>query len=74
MALFNPEKGTPILVAKCLTRWAHTLSQYDYAIEYRKTSADGKADAVSRLPAGEDTHFDREEEATDILIFVPYRW
>ena len=33
-----------------------------------KTSARGNADALSRLPMGEDTHFDREEEATDASI------
>ena len=65
MVLFNLEKGTPILAANLLTQWALTLSQYDYAIEHRKTSVHGNADALSRLPMGEDTHFDREEETAD---------
>ena len=65
VALFIPEKGTAVLAANRLARWAITLSQYHYAIEYRKISAHGNADALSRLPMGEDTHFDREEEATD---------
>ena len=42
------------------------LSQYEYSIEYRKTSDHGNADALSRLPAGPDALFDEGEEEADV--------
>ena len=66
LALFNPQKGTPSMAANRLARWALTLNQYDYSIEYRRTSEHGNADALSRLPVGEDVQFDKEQEAADI--------
>ncbi|GFN76162.1 transposon tf2-9 polyprotein [Plakobranchus ocellatus] len=54
-----------VLAANRLARWALTLSQYDYQIEYRKTASHGNADALSRLPAGADPSFDREETGAD---------
>ena len=58
LALFGPTKPTPALAANRLARWALTLSQYDYTIEYRKTSEHGNADILSRLPIGPDAKFD----------------
>ena len=54
---FSPEKGTPILAANRLVRWALQISQYKFQIEYRKTSDHGNADVLSRLPCGNDTLF-----------------
>ena len=65
LALFGPTKPTPALAANRLARWALALSQYDYKIEYRKTQDHGNADALSRLPAGADPSFDREETGAD---------
>ena len=60
IALFGPYRTTPVLAANRLARWALMLNQYQYSIEYRKTSEHGKADALSRLPAEADTSFDGE--------------
>nr|KAG5699460.1 hypothetical protein BaRGS_016306 [Batillaria attramentaria] len=71
-ALFGPKKGTPLLAANRLARWALRLNQFDYTIEYRKTADHGNADALSRLPSGDDIDFDREEsgEDTDMVCAI----
>ena len=66
LAIFGPNKATPVMAANRLARWALMLNQYDYTIEYRKTNLHGNADALSRLPAGPDTKFDREEGEADV--------
>ena len=52
IALFGPTKATTALAASRLACWALMLSQYNYSIEYRKTSDHGNTDALSRLPVG----------------------
>nr|KAG5691046.1 hypothetical protein BaRGS_003076 [Batillaria attramentaria] len=71
-ALFGPKKGTPLLAANRLARWALWLNQFDYTIEYRKTADHGNADALSCLPSGDDIDFDREEsgEDTDMVCAI----
>ena len=64
--IFCPHKATPALAANRLARWAVTLSQYDYNIEYRQSSKHGNADALSRLPSGPDTAFDEREGDADM--------
>ncbi|KAL5518093.1 hypothetical protein EMCRGX_G003773 [Ephydatia muelleri] len=66
IALFGPTKATPALAANRLARWALMLSQYQYSIEYRKTSDHSNADALSRLPVGPDANFDEEEGDADV--------
>lgn len=65
LSLFGPDKPTPALAANRLARWALMLSQYNYTIEYRSTKSHGNADALSRLPAGSDPSFDKEERGDD---------
>ena len=67
-ALFGPKKGTPLLAANRLARWALWLNQFDYTIEYRKTADHSNADALSRLPSGDDISFNREESGEDMDI------
>ena len=72
-ALFGPKKGTPLLAANRLARWALWLNQFDYTIEYRKTADHGNADALSRLPSGNDIDFDREESGEDVDMVCAIR-
>ncbi len=65
-SLFGPSKATPTLADNRLAWWSLMLNQYDYKIEYRKTSQHGNADALSRLPVGPDERFDGEEMDADI--------
>ena len=65
-ALFGQKKGTPLLAANRLARRALWLNQFDYTIEYRKTADHGSADALSRLPSGDDINFNREESGEDM--------
>ena len=73
LALFGLSKATPALAANRLARWALMLSQYDYSIEYRKTSEHGNADALSRLPVGSDNNFDSEKEDADVDTSVHHK-
>ena len=66
ISLFSPNKATPALAANRLARWALTLSQYDYLIEYRQSTKHGNADALSRLPSGPDLAFDKKEGGEDM--------
>ena len=50
----------PVLEANRLVRRCLTISNYDYSTKYRKISDHGNVDAISRLPAGPDPHFDGE--------------
>ena len=68
LALFNPSKATPAFAANRFARWALMLGQYNYTIEYRKTSDHGNADALSRLPTGPYEQFDIEEQEDDVNI------
>ena len=72
-SLFGPKKGTPLLAANRLARWALWLNQFDYKIEYRQTAKHGNADALSRLPCGGDTDFDREESGEDLDMVCAIR-
>ena len=52
LALLSPSKETPALAANRLARWPFLVSQFDFKIEFRRTSEHANADALSRLPVG----------------------
>ena len=66
VAMFGLNKPTPALAANRLSRWALFLRQFNYAIEYRRTSEHSNADVLSRLPVGEDPVFDKDESTDDV--------
>jgi hypothetical protein len=65
LALFGPNKAIPAMAANRLARWALMLNQYEYTVEYRKSSQHGNADALSRNPVGADDNFDNTESSAD---------
>jgi len=50
VAMFGPNKPTPALAANRLSRWVLFLRQFNYTIEYCKTSEHSNAYVLSRLP------------------------
>jgi len=66
VAMFGPNKPTSALAANRLSRWALFLRQFNYTIEYRKTSEHSNADVLSRLPVGEDPVFNKDESTDDV--------
>nr|CDJ86255.1 RNA-directed DNA polymerase (reverse transcriptase) and Integrase domain containing protein [Haemonchus contortus] len=49
ISIFGTRKGVPVYTANRLQRWATTLLNYNFSIQYVKTSEFGQADALSRL-------------------------
>ena len=74
LTLFGPTKEIPQMAANRLARWALTLAQYDYEIEYRSTEKHGNADSLSRLPVGNDSAFDKKEEEDDAETVLMVNW
>ena len=74
LSLFGPSKSIPAMAANRLARWALTLAQYDYTIEYRESKKHGNVDALSRLPAHDDKVFDQEEQTDDGQTVLMINW
>lgn len=49
LGIFGSKKGVPIHTANRLQRWALTLLQYDFKLEFKSTESFGYADVLSRL-------------------------
>ena len=60
LAIFGRRKSSSAMVANGLGRWVLFHNQFDFDVDYRKTTLHQNADALSRLPQGEDEHFDKE--------------
>ena len=61
LRVFSPVKSWPMMTLQRLQRWALILMGYDYKIKYHSSAQHANADALSRLPCGGDTNFDKEE-------------
>ena len=70
LTIFGPDKSLPVMSLQRLQRWALLLMGHDYDISYRSSAEHSNADALSRLPAGPDVAFDREEEVGAITAEV----
>lgn len=55
LAIYGSKKGIPVYTANRLQRWALLLHNYDFTIEYRRTTDFGQTDALSRLIAEQQT-------------------
>ena len=49
-SLFSEKQAVPLHASGRILRWALTLSNYEYKIEFRPTHKHSNADALSRLP------------------------
>lgn len=68
LSVFHPAKGIPSTTANRLQRWALCLMSYSYTIRYKPTHLHANADALSRLPAGQDLSFVDKESIQIHLI------
>lgn len=66
LKLFGENQGLPQMAASRLQRWAHTLSGFNYSIQYVK-GKDNQADMFSRLPLNE---VDSLNESANYLNFI----
>ena len=64
LSIFGSKTGVPIYTASRLQRWATMLLNYNFKIEYRRTTEFGQADALSRLIQEQS----KEKEPKDIVI------
>ena len=74
LTIFGPDKSLPVMSLQHLQRlqrWALLLIGHDCDIRYRSSTEHTNAAALSRLPAGPDVTFDREEEIGAIISEVP---
>lgn len=60
--LFHPSKKLPVMTLHRLQRWAIVLQAYTYTIRFKPTAHHANADALSRLPVGDDVEFDELEK------------
>ena len=70
LTIFGPDTSLPVMSLQRLQRWALLLTGPDYDIRNRSSAEHSNADALSRLPAGPDVAFDREEEVGAITSEV----
>lgn len=67
-AIFGPKTGIPAMAAARMQRWAVTLSAYNYALEFKKSSDNAEADCLSRLPLDSSETESAEESETFYLL------
>ncbi|XP_036146047.1 uncharacterized protein K02A2.6-like [Monomorium pharaonis] len=69
--IFGKNKGIPVTAAARITRWALTLSAYDYEIRYKKGKLIANADGLSRLPMSASTEIPGYLNSFSLLNTVP---
>ncbi|XP_063385411.1 uncharacterized protein K02A2.6-like [Cydia fagiglandana] len=62
ISIFGPQTGVPSMTSSRMQRWALLLMAYDFDIQY-VNSAGNCADALSRLPIGQNREVDPPEQS-----------
>ena len=74
MTILGPRSAIPTLAAARMQQWALILSAYHYKIEYRRSSENANADAMSRLPVDvPESEPDNEEFLCSFVEELPIR-
>ncbi|CAB0002533.1 unnamed protein product, partial [Nesidiocoris tenuis] len=66
--LLNEKREVPKMAGNRLTRWAITLSSFDYEIQYQAGTQNGPADVLSRLPLREEDASPEEDGSYEKFI------
>nr|CAI5817405.1 unnamed protein product [Callosobruchus analis] len=69
--IFGRNKGIPVTAASRITRWAITLSAYDYDIQYKKGKLLANADGLSRLPMSSETQIPSSLYSFNLIENIP---
>ena len=57
MSLFDPSRNVSPQAFGRIQRWSLKLSMYEYVLQFHQTAQHGNADALSRLPLPDLTHW-----------------
>lgn len=71
--IFAPTKGLPTLTATRMQHYAIFLASFNYKIRVKKSKDNANADAMSRLPCGEECNYIEEIDCieTELITNLP---
>ena len=69
ITLFGEHKHIPVIISPRIQRWAITLSNYNYSIEYKHGKYISEADCLSILPLNDTPREDVPIPGETVLLF-----